>query len=375
MSRTISLPSIRQVTILASIAVAAILALGLSGASANERAGVVYTLTNAAGGNQVAVFDRANDGTLTPDGVVGTGGLGTGSGLGSQGAIVLDANRLLAVNAGSDSVSLFSIQNGDPVLQDVEPSGGDRPISVTVDGNVAYVLNAGAPENITGFRIKNHNIEPIPNSTRPLSGSGVGPAQVEFSPNGRMLVVTEKGTNLIDIFQVGAHGLTFGPVTHASAGQTPFGFAFADRHTLVVSEAFGGAADASATSSYDLSQFGSLTTVTPSSPTTETAACWVAIPKGGQFAYVTNTGSGSVSGYAIGNDGSLTILDADGKTGETPAGSAPIDATFNNNGKYLYVLSGGTNTITAFQRGNDGSLTDLGSVGGLPASSVGLATR
>jgi 6-phosphogluconolactonase len=375
MSRTNALRLLPLVAALFAIAIAAMLAVGIGRASAQGSDGFVFTLTNAAAGNQVAVFERANDGTLSPNGHVDTGGLGTGAGLGSQGAIVLEDNRLLAVNAGSDSVSLFSIQNGNPVLRDVVPSGGDMPISVTMDGNIVYVLNGGAPENISGFRIKGHELDPIPNSTRPLSGSGVGPAQVEFTPNGRMIVVTEKNTNLIDIFSVGKHGLTFGPVSHASAGQTPFGFAFADRHTLVVSEAFGGATDASATSSYDLSQFGSLTTVTASSPTTETAACWTAIPKGGDYAYVTNTGSSSVTGYAIGGDGSLTILDADGETGETPAGSSPIDAAFNKSGKFLYVLSGGSNTITAFERGDDGSLTDLGSVGGLPAGSVGLAAR
>jgi 6-phosphogluconolactonase (cycloisomerase 2 family) len=378
MAQAWSLHSLRKLFLLAAVVTCGVLGAVVAGgreASAHAEAGVVYTLTNAAAGNQVATFTRASDGTLTPGEVFDTGGLGTGSGLGSQGALVLDGSRLLAVNAGSDTISLFRVRGSRLVLEDVEPSGGDMPISITVDGNLVYVLNGGAPENITGFKIRHRSLEPIQHSTRPLSGSGVMPAQVQFSPNGRFLVVTEKATNRIDLFYVGLRGFTFGPVSHASVGQTPFGFAFADRDTLVVSEAFGGAPEASATSSYDLSRFGRFTNVTPSSLTTETAACWTAIPRGGRYAYVTNTGSSSVTGYAIADDGSLTILDADGKTGETPAGSMPIDAAFERRGDFLYVLSGGSNTITAFRRGEDGSLTSLGSTGGLPGGSVGLAAR
>lgn len=373
MSKGIVLPPLKIALVLA-LALLTALVIGASRTSAHGQPDKVFTLTNAADGNQVAVFDRAGDGTLTLDGMVDTGGLGTGSGLGSQGTIALEGHRLLTVNAGSDSISLFSVHNGNLSLRDVEPSRGDMPISVTAHRNTVYVLNAGQPENITGFRIRGHRLVPIPGSTRPLSGSGVGPAQVEFSPNGHKLVVTEKGTNLIDTYFV-LFGHAFGPFVHQSEGETPFGFAFGRHGTLVVSEAFGGAEDASAVSSYDTSPFWRFEPVTSSAPTTETAACWIAISKNGRYAYTTNTGSGSVTGYRVGHDGSLTILDADGKTGETPTGSAPIDAAFSGNGRYLYVLSGGTNTITAFRQHSDGSLTNLGSVGGLPAGAVGLAAQ
>ena len=373
MTRSMFLPTLRF-SLLLTTAIAAALFASFSGASAKERGGDVYTLTNGAGGNQVAVFNRANDGTLTADGTVSTGGLGTGAGLGSQGAIAIEGHWLLAVNAGSDSVSLFSIDNdGDPHLEDVASSGGDMPISVTVYHDLVYVLNAGAPENITALVIEGDDLSPLAGSTRPLSGSGVGPAQVSFSPNGKLLAVTEKATNKIDTFIVANDGLASGPNTQDSVGQTPFGFAFGKHGTLIVSEAFGGAPNASAVSSYDVSRFGSLDAVTESAPTTETAACWIAISKNGRYAYSTNTGSSTVTGYHVGHDGSLTILDADGITGQTPVGSAPIDAAFSGN--TLYVLSAGTNTITAFDQQSDGSLTNLGSVGGLPNGTVGLATR
>jgi 6-phosphogluconolactonase (cycloisomerase 2 family) len=102
---------------------------------------------------------------------------------------------------------------------------------------------------------------------------------------------------------------------------------------------------------------------------------WIAISKNGRFAYATNTGSSSVTGYRISHDGTLEVLDADGVTGSTGAGSAPIDAAFSRDGRFLYVLSGGTNDITTFRQHADGSLTNLGAVGGLPAGAAGLAAR
>jgi 6-phosphogluconolactonase (cycloisomerase 2 family) len=74
-------------------------------------------------------------------------------------------------------------------------------------------------------------------------------------------------------------------------------------------------------SSYLVSANGALQVVSPAVPTTETAACWVVVTNDGRFAYTANAGSGSVSGLAIAFDGSLRLLDADGQTGVTGAGS------------------------------------------------------
>jgi 6-phosphogluconolactonase len=389
MTNSLFLPALR-LSFLTAVALGAALFAGLDSASADSdsRESTVYTLTNAAAGNEVALFEPAENGTLVASGTVGTGGLGTGSGLGSQGAIGLDGEHLLAVNAGSDSISLFSIErDGDLELDDVESSGGDMPISVTVHDELVYVLNAGAPENISAFLVDDDDLSPLAGSTRSLSGSGVGPAQVSFSPNGKLLIVTEKNTNQIDTFVVGRDGLASGPNVQPSVGQTPFGFGFGKRGTLIVSEAFGGAPDASAVSSYHASRSGSLDPVTESALTTETAACWIALSPNGRFAYSTNTGSSTVTGFRVTRNGTLTILDSDGVTGQTAAGSSPIDAAFAYDGhgdddddrggenNLLYVLSAGTNTITTFQQHRNGSLTSLGSVGGLPDGTVGLAAR
>ena len=340
--------------------------------------GTVFAMTNAAAGNEVWAFGRSANGTLSSPAVYSTGGDGSGAGLGSQGALVLsEAHRwLLAVNAGSDEVSVFSVGAGGLTLTDVEGSGGDMPISVTLNGSIVYVLNAGGAGNIAGFRLgHNGHLSPIAGSTRPLSGAGTGPAQIEFSPDGSVLVVTEKNTNRILTYTVNAQGLASGPAVHVSAGMTPFGFAFARRSFLLVSEAFGGAVNASATSSYRLGAGGTLQTISASVATTETAACWTVVTNNSRFAYVTNTGSGTVTGYAVGNDGHLTVLDADGVTGETGMGSAPTDADFSSSSKFLYVLNSGNGSIAIFAVAANGSLATVPGVSGLPSSATGLAAH
>ena len=213
-----------------------------------------YTLTNSASGNAVAIFDRASDGSLTPDRTVPTGGNGTGAGLGSQGALVLDGNRLFAVNAGSHTISLLRVgHRGNVWLQDTAPAGGVGPISITVHGKLVYVVNQGdatTAANIKGFLALWGRLVPLPGSGRPLSTAAPEPAQIEFSPNGRHLVVTEKATNTISTYRVEPSATRAARTPSPSAGETPFGFAFDKRGRLIVSEAFGGAPDASVLSSY-----------------------------------------------------------------------------------------------------------------------------
>ena len=239
------------------------------------------------------------------------------------------------------------------------------------------MLNAGVPNNITGFRVGNHGqLQQIDNSTRPLSGADVSPAQVEFNSSGSVLAVTEKGTNNISTYAVNKHtGNASGPNVQASAGTTPFGFEFDSKDHLIVSEAFGGAPNGSAASSYDVSRNGNLTTVSASSPTHQTAACWVALSKNGRYAYTTNAGSGTVTGYSVANDGSLTLLDPSGVSGTIGAGSSPTDATVSGNGRFLYVLASGTHQIAGFEIANNGSLTPIGTADNLLPGMVGLVAK
>jgi 6-phosphogluconolactonase len=353
---------------------AATLALAIASpdvAMAAPSPGAVYVLSNQVSGNAVLVFDRAADGSLTAAGSYATGGAGTGGGLGSQGAVVLDeaGRHLYAVNAGSGTITSFRVRTDGLEWVDTASSGGTTPTSLTVHGDLLYVLNAGGAGSINGLTVHDGDLETLAGSARPLSAAGTAPGQVSFSPDGRQLVVTERATQRIDLFAVDHDGLATGPTVVASAGVTPFGFGFDNQDTLIVSEAFGGAANASAVSSYDLTD-GGLDTVSASVPTTETAACWIAVTANGRFAYAGNAGTASVTGYRVSPDGSLSILDADGKTGTAAAGVT--DLAVSRDSRHLYGRIG-NGTVAAWSIAADGSLVDLGAVPGLPAGAAGIA--
>lgn len=359
-------------SIRAALALAtALLAFAAAPALAADDPGAVYTQTNPSGANAVLVLQRAADGWLSAPVAYPTLGVGAGSGLGSQGAVALsdDGRVLLAVNAGSSSVTSFRVRPDGLELASVVPSGGPRPVSVTVHKGLAYVLNGGVPNSVSGFRVAPDGaLSPLPGSTRPLSGADTGPAQVQLSPDGRSLVVTEKATSSIDVYAVGADGLASAPHVYASGGATPFGFDFDRLGRLFVSDAVGGAPLGSGASSYEVSG-SSLATITGFAPTGQTAACWLVVSKDGRFAWTANAASASISRYGIGHDGSLAL------EGQSATGAGAVDLAIAGNGRILLSLANGSHEVRSFRISADGSLEPVAAAGGLPAGLAGLAAR
>lgn len=361
------------------------LAAGSTPGSAQENSpgltGNVYVMTNQTAHNSIMAFNRAANGALHMVGTFPTGGLGFGSGndpLGSQGALILssDGHFLLAVNAGSNDVSVMQAGSVGLKLVGKFPSGGTEPTSLALYKDLLYVLNAGGTPNITGFELNpDGTVTMLPGSSRPLAGgTAAAPAQVSFSPDGSALVVTEKDTNLIDTYHVLASGLTMGPTSNPSNGATPFGFTWARDGALVVSEAGGGSGGTSAASSYQLSEAtGSLVTVSGSVGDTQMAACWAVATNDGRFVYLANTASGTLSSYSVGHGGQLTLLNATSAT--TGSGTVPLDMAISASGAFLYVLDEGTGELSGFQIKFDGTLTALSTGGALPSGSQGIAAR
>lgn len=346
------------------------LATGLSAHDDEGREqGAVFALTNSPAGNAVVVYRRAADGSLTPAGLYPTGGLGSGAGLGSQGAVIVTDDRrlLLAVNAGSHSISSFRIRRDGLQLLDTVASGGTMPTSLAARGGLVYVLNAGSPNNVTGFRVTSRGkLTRLAGSTRPLSGASTSPAQVGFSDDGDTLIVTERATNIIDTFSVDEHGELEGPFINISAGPTPFGFAAGRRNTLLVSEA--GAGGGASTYHVDDSRLDPISAMIM---TGQRAACWAILTPDSRFGYVTNAGTGNISGVAIARNGSATLLNADGITAVT--GGNPTDMAMSGDGRYLYARVAALGQIAVFRIRRNGSLSPLPPFSGAPASLAGLA--
>jgi 6-phosphogluconolactonase len=344
----------------------------------------VFVQTNQSAGNEVRVYSRMPDGNISFLNSYPTQGTGTGMGLGSQGALAFarGGSILLVVNAGSNEISVFKSAGAGLLFRSKISSGGTMPISVTSQGNLVYVLNAGGSGNITGFYLTAQgDLNPIPNSTRFLSNNGVGtspgPAQVSFNTGGSVVVVTEKATNKILSYTVNGDGTLNGPNVFSSAGVTPFGFSFRGDEQIIVSEAFGGAVDSSAVSSYSVGSGGNISLISGPVFTTETAACWIVVTNNLKYTYTSNTGSGTITGYSINPAGELTILDADGVTANIGTGTAPIDMALSTDSRYLYCLNSGSHTISSLRVNGNGSLTaiNLSSVTGLPDGAWGLLAK
>lgn len=338
--------------------------------------GTVFALTNATNGNQVVAFERFADGRLGAQRRYATRGTGTGGGLGNQGALALSDSGtwLLAVNPGSDSISVFLNVGGYLFRTDTEASGGVRPVSVAIENDVVYVLNAGS-DSLQGFRLTIYGrLQPIAGSRRALDATATAAAQVGFNRDGDLLAVTEKATNRVLTYAVDGDGLLGDAHIQASPSPTPFGFAFGRRDQLLVSEAVGGAAGASTLSSYVLGGDGAATVVSPAVPSGQAAACWVVTTRDGRFAYVSNAGTSNLSSYRLGGDGSAALAEA--SAGSTGNGSGPTDMAMDPDSRFLYALSPRDGTISAFAVGADGALAPVARVAsGLPTFATGLVAR
>jgi 6-phosphogluconolactonase len=359
--------------------------------------GRVYTETNSPKQNQVLIFNRFANGHLQFYKAVATKGKGgqqlqpgcapTCPFLDTQGEVALSPNGklLFAVNAGSDSVSSFRVTTTGLQLADVHSSGGKFPNSLSVHGNLVYILDSGifpmpgppVPGNIAGLRFNAAgNLTAVSGSIRALTPTVPGLArQVGFNNNGKLLVVSLLGdptlatpvaTDSIDTFKISASGAASAPTAHNATTPFPFGFAFDPRDQLIMSQVTSltvpGAGD---TASYGVAASGALTPIATVG-TKGTAPCWVTITPNGKYAFVVNTGGGAPTGgftseYKLSPSGGLTLL---GNTSVRPNEFALTDETLSSDSRYLYVLSTGaspaTHHIDEYKVGANGILTFIG---------------
>ncbi len=342
-----------------------------SGLSFKKSGHYLYTESNNVDKNSILMYSIMSNGDLHYDGSVESGGAGTGAPLGSQGALAIDKNHnwLYAVNAGGNSVSSFRINHdGSLTLFATVSSGGVGPNSLSVYGNLLYVLNHGS-DNIHGFRTGGGNMIDISGSSEALSGTGVDAPQISFTPNGEWLIVTEKATNTISTFKVKPNGKTSTGVFTPSTGQTPFGFDFS-RDYVIVSNAVGGGALAGSATSYIIRPNGAAKDVNGAIPNAETAPCWFATTKYGRFAYTTNTGTNNISSYYVSPWGGLYLVHSE--AAKTDMG--PLDIVVAANNYFVYELNAKSNTIGAYYRKFLGGLQYISSVSNLPAPTTGFAT-
>jgi len=341
-------------------------------------AGAAFAMTNRSQGNRIITYSRAADGTLTRVDSVATRGTGIGTDLDTQDGLLLSSDHrfLYAVNAGSDNITVFSVAGTElTFLQKVY--AGDVPNSLTIHGNLLYVLDGSVAGNgIRGFTVAdNGTLTRLPHSFRLLSSPIAVPGEVQFSPDGRFLLVTHKTTNVllppknaIDVFRVGDNGLASAlPKREPSHGLRPFSLAFREDGKLLVVESFNAADNRSAVTSYDMTSGGALDVITGSIRNGQTDSCWIVITDDGRHAFVANFGSGTISSYRVGSAGQIRLIE--GRAAFLGADSQPVDLALSADNRYLYLLLRGTGGVASFEIESGGELDPMGIVtGGLPVA-------
>ena len=199
--------------------------------TASPVVGYTYIDGNTATANTIDGFARHADGSVTPlpGSPFAAGGAGTGTGLASQGAIQArpDGRYLLAVDAGSNQISVLRITPGAVPVPAGRPvsSGGVQPVSIAVSrSGLVYVANSGAAgSGYSGFRLGfGGKLAPIPGSTVTVpDAAGLG--DVFFNATGNHLIGTRTGTSQADSFVVLPGGHLFAakgsPFTGQGLGQ------------------------------------------------------------------------------------------------------------------------------------------------------------
>lgn len=346
-----------------------------SAGPSQTQSGFVYVMTNQPTGNKVIQYQRTTSGVLTQIATALTGGLGgTGNGvgaldpLGSQDSLVLsgDGTRLLAVNAGSNQLSTVGVGDHGLKLLSKVSSRGEFPNSVALHGNLVYVLNAHGTPNVSGFRLDAQGVlHPISGSTRALpGGTSAAPHDIVFSPDGARLLVSDGGTNEIDIFAIEDDGLIANVTTQASAGG-PFGLRFGRDEVLAVTEAGAGAL-----ATYHLTDQNTLDVISPAIPDGQMATCWLSMTLNGHT-FVSNTGSGNLSSYQISANGNAALVKP---IVASIAPGAPIDSALASDGRFLYVEDSARGNVFLFAV-HSNSLAAIGRVSGLPTTLQGIAAQ
>ena len=323
---------------------------------------MVFSMTNEIE-NKVVVFLRHSNGLLSHPKVYKTGGKGTGAQivdpLGSQGSIVLSRDRrfLFLVNAGSNEISSFRVNENGLTLVDVVPSGGTFPNSLTEVNHKLYVTNSGNPPqssaNVVGFHIDSYgHLRPIKDSERPLSSNMAGSRCIVASPNGTKLAISENVTNKISIYKINEDGSLSNPIVNPSNGAGPFGSSYLHNNILIVTEV-----TINAMSSYYVQRNGVLDVISGSVLNNQAATCWVSVTPDERYAYTSNAGNGTLTRYRINENGSLTIIESIPSTPNMTGG--PIDSGIDRKGQNFYVLNGQEGSISVFRIKENGHLTLL----------------
>jgi len=394
---------------------------------ASAAAGGVFVMSNILDANTIVSYSRAADGTLSLVGEFDTGGLG-GDFDGAEGLDPLisayslintpDNEYLMAVNAGSDTISVMQI-NDDMSLElvDTVSSFGTGPNSLAYNNGIVYVTNidadgefAGEPDqegSIYGYTFNSGDLEPIAGSGRDLENR---PSAVRFSPDGSTLLVASinAGSNQLAsanedsmvAFTIDADGIPSDSATGAATSTlqgnsenrnlpSAIGFEVTDRSNgtfAIVTEAreFTAAGDppnfpglqSGSISTYQVGGDGSLAGAqldlfagqSATRGEGQITTCWIVLDPDGEYFYVSNAIDSTISTFKFTDEsGNVELINEVAASGEGPGTVTDgalgfsntdgwIDLDMTDDGDFLYQLFGLSGAVGVYAV-DDGNLS------------------
>jgi len=249
-------------------------------------------------------------------------------------SIVIDPTHAFAfvANTGTSDISRFSISaNGTLVAMSPNQALVGTPGGMTMDSSGKFLF-VTLPQNnqISIFAVSSGNLSEVPNS--PFSSDAFNiqaPIAVAVSPKSNFLYVA----NQVALNQVnGSISIfSFDPTSGVLPVLNP-------------------ATPNIAAAAFPPVQAGT----TPSA---------IAISPGGSFVYVTNSGTNNLDGFAVdtGATNPTNVGDLVPIVGTPfPAGLHPVAAAIDPSGQFLYVVNQNSNTVTGYKIAHtDGKLTTL----------------
>ncbi|WP_437669817.1 lactonase family protein [Sorangium sp. So ce131] len=322
---------------------------GSGGAPGNAKKSFAYTITNPDGENGIEAFARDPEtGRLTHLGRTMTGGKGDPfTGGAEQHALVSDGERVFAVNPGSDEISAFAIEDdGSLTLLGTSPSGGRRPVSLTLHADRLFVVNEGNPPgadpsdfveaSYAGFTVRSDGtLEPIPGATVAVD-KGHSPSDILFNHDGSRLVAARPAGSFLDSFEVGADGA----LKRTDQRETPAAFALAFSPTapdqIFVALADGQAGlPAPGVAAYTLADDGTLGLNNVITDADQFDPCWLAVSPDGRYLWAAAFLPRTLTRYTIAADGAIA---ASGVYDPGQTGPGATDIALDPAGKFLYQL-------------------------------------
>lgn len=333
----------------------------------------VFVLGNEAANNTIYSFNWTENGDLSTSKAFSTGGAGTGNPLRSHGSLVTtpDGKFLLAVNAGSSSISVFSISGDELVLTDNQAVSGANPVSITTGNGLVYVLHTGGNGGLTGFSLGSLGKLSVINGAQVSFGSaGLNPIQVAFSGDFKGLMVTNRDSASISYYSLNTDGTIAGNSSFTTAGAAPCGISPSSSNSFLVAQQ---RADSVGVLHLEIgtsgiSQVGSSfyrqTGISGAVPAI------LSVPNG-KFHYLLNDFNSSISLYTINPANRQPFLFKQVAAVTPPQ---PVGIACSKDSRFLFVLSEAYRNISGYAIDpNSGFLDSKRPIGSLPASATGIA--